>query len=86
MPIIAAFLGIIVRVYHDDHNPPHLHVQYGEYEAVVEISSGRLLSGRLPIRVKKLLREWMRVRRNAIIEAWDAARQNRIPPRIQPLE
>lgn len=86
MPIIATFLGIIVRVYHDDHNPPHVHVQYGEYEAIVEISSGRLLCGRLPVRVKRLLTEWLRVRREDIMKAWQLARQNRVPPRVRPLE
>lgn len=86
MPIIATFLGIIVRVYHDDHNPPHVHVQYGEYEAIVEINSGRLLSGRLPVRVKRLLNEWLRVRREDIMKAWESARQNRVPPRVRPLE
>lgn len=46
MPVIAAFLGMIVRVYHSDHNPPHIHVQYGDYEAIFEIKSGRILYGR----------------------------------------
>jgi len=57
MPILSTFFGIIVRVYHDDHEPPHVHVQYGEFEAIVEISTGRVLAGRLPPRVRRILAE-----------------------------
>jgi len=30
MPIISYFFGIYIRMYHDDHNPPHIHVEYQE--------------------------------------------------------
>jgi len=33
MPTISEFFGILIRMYYDDHNPPHFHVFYGEYEA-----------------------------------------------------
>ncbi|MBW1698073.1 MAG: DUF4160 domain-containing protein [Deltaproteobacteria bacterium] len=25
MHVISAFFGIIIRMYYDDHNPPHIH-------------------------------------------------------------
>ncbi|HQO35136.1 MAG TPA: DUF4160 domain-containing protein, partial [bacterium] len=28
MPEIARFFGIVVRMYYDEHNPPHLHAEY----------------------------------------------------------
>ncbi len=28
MPTIAYFLGIAVRMYYNDHEPPHVHVRY----------------------------------------------------------
>jgi hypothetical protein len=30
MPTISQFLGILIRIYYDDHNPPHFHVMYPE--------------------------------------------------------
>jgi len=86
MPVISTFLGIIVRIYHDDHAPPHVHVQYGEFEAIVEISTGRMLGGRLPPRVKRILVEWLRARRSAVAKAWAIARRHGTPPRVRPLE
>ena len=34
MPTISMFYGIIIRMYYDDHNPPHFHAFYGDYKAV----------------------------------------------------
>jgi len=30
MPEISRFYGIIIKMYYDDHNPPHFHVEYGK--------------------------------------------------------
>jgi hypothetical protein len=40
MPIISTFYGIAIFLYYSDnrkHHRPHLHVQYGESEAVIDI-------------------------------------------------
>ncbi|WP_407635395.1 DUF4160 domain-containing protein [Marinobacter nauticus] len=29
MPTISEFFGILIRMYYDDHNPPHFHAYYG---------------------------------------------------------
>jgi hypothetical protein len=33
MPEISRFLGIIITMYFDEHNPPHFHVRYNEFRA-----------------------------------------------------
>ena len=86
MPVIAAFFGIVIRVYHSDHDPPHVHVQYGEFEAIVEIASGVILQGKLPKRVLRLLLEWLKANRRDVMESWKAARAHKIPKRVKPLE
>lgn len=45
MPTIAYFLGIMVAMYHRDHNPPHIHVFYQGYEALITIEDARVLRG-----------------------------------------
>lgn len=32
MPEISRFLGIVIKMYWDEHNPPHFHAEYNEYE------------------------------------------------------
>lgn len=45
-------------MYHDDHNPPHFHVEYQGHEALIAIETGEILSGKLPNKAVKLVREW----------------------------
>ena len=45
MPEICRFLGIVISMYFDEHNPPHFHVRYNEYRAVLAIRTLNLLDG-----------------------------------------
>ena len=38
MPRISSFYGIIIWMYFDDHNPPHFHATYGEFEIRININ------------------------------------------------
>ena len=33
MPTISMFYGIVIQMFFDDHNPPHFHAYYQDYEA-----------------------------------------------------
>ena len=35
MPEICRFLGIVITMYFDEHNPPHFHIRYNDYRAVM---------------------------------------------------
>lgn len=86
MPVIAAFLGMIIKMYHADHSPPHFHVQYGEFEAVVAVETGNIIEGKLPPRIKRLVYEWVKMRKRDLKRAWNEARAHKIPKKIKPLE
>lgn len=86
MPRIAEFYGIAIYMYFRDHNPPHFHAIYGEYEAEVEISTGDVLKGSLPKRAERLVREWHSERRNELIHDWELARRQKPLKQITPLE
>jgi hypothetical protein len=86
LPILSAFFGIVIKIYHGDHPPPHIHVEYGEFEAQFDIINGRLLAGKLPPRAQKLVKEWLKLRKNEVIKAWKIAERLENPPRIKPLE
>ena len=86
LPIISAFFGIVIKIFHGDHPPPHIHVEYGEFEAQFEIESSRLIAGRLPPRAQKLAKEWLKLRRSEVLKAWGTAEKFGTPRRINPLE
>lgn len=58
VPIISLFFGIVIRMYHDDHPPPHFHAAYQGFEAFVSIETGEILAGRLPTKAARLVRQW----------------------------
>lgn len=57
MPEISRFLGIIIRMFYNEHNPPHFHVYYNEFHAEIEITTLDYLAGKLPNRIRILVVE-----------------------------
>jgi hypothetical protein len=39
MPEISRFFGIVIRMFYNDHAPPHFHASYGDREALIEIET-----------------------------------------------
>ena len=85
MPEISRFYGIIVTMFINDHNPPHFHIRYDEYRAIIEISSGKI-TGALPPKAMKLVVEWLNLHREELYENWDLLRRGEQFKRIKPLE
>jgi len=80
MPIISTFLGLTIRMYFGDHPPPHIHVAYQGFEALVNIETSKVIEGKLPSRVERLVMEWILLRKKAILRNWYHAE------RLEPLE
>lgn len=85
MPTISSFYGIIVNMFYDEHNPPHFHAKYAEYNIVVEIDSLKILEGALPARALGLLYEWATIHKEELKVAWENARLGIKLEKIQPL-
>ena len=86
MPIVSIFLGIVIKIFHEDHNPPHFHVEYGDFKALIEIKTGKIIQGRLPKRISRLVEEWRTLNEFAIQQSWKLAQTGKNPKRIKPLE
>ena len=39
MPEISRFLGIVIAMFYNDHEPPHFDVRYGDWRAIVAIDT-----------------------------------------------
>jgi len=57
MPQISYFLGVIIRMFYRDHNPPHFHAVYADYEGIIDIEKNEIIGGLLPPRVLGLVTE-----------------------------
>lgn len=85
MPEISRFYGIVIRMYFDDHAPPHFHAVYGDAEALVGIDDLAVLHGQLPTRAQGLVIEWASMHQAELLDAWGRAKRLEPPGRIAPL-
>ncbi len=85
MPEISRFYGIIIRMFYNDHNPPHFHVIYQNDEALFDIKTLEILEGRLPKRAKTLAIEWAIEHRDELLSNWQKARDHETLDKIEPL-
>lgn len=89
MPTISIFYGIIIRLYYFDnqqHHMPHIHVHYQEESAVIEISSGKLLEGKLKSNKLKLVEAWIEIHKEELMADWELAINGEPIFKIDPLK
>ena len=85
MPTISMFYGIVIQMFFDDHNPPHFHAYYQDYEASFTLD-GEVLNGSLPPRQKKLVVAWAEIHQEELLANWNLAKSNMELYRIDPLK
>lgn len=85
MPELSRFFGIIIRMYFDDHDPPHFHAVYGDSEAMIAIDPVELIRGNLPPRAVSLVIEWTVIHQQELQENWNRLRTSQSVLRIEPL-
>jgi Domain of unknown function (DUF4160) len=86
VPELCRFYGIIIRMYFDDHNPPHFHAEYGSAEALIEINSLAIITGELPPRALGLVAEWASLHQGELRACWQRAKGLESPGKIEPLK
>jgi len=67
MPEICRFLGIVISMYFNEHNPPHFHIRYNEYRAVINIRTLNIMDDHLTARVRGLVEEWAELNQQELI-------------------
>jgi len=86
MPEISRFYGIIVRMYYDEHSPPHFHVFYQDKDAAVRIDTLELVRGSLPRRAMVLVAEWALAHREELRQNWSRVERGEPLLPIAPLD
>ena len=86
MPEISRYFGIIIRMYFDDHPPPHFHAIYEKNEIQMAINPITILRGRLPRRAESMVIEWTALHQQALMDNWNRLRNDQLPQKIKPLK
>ncbi len=83
------FYGVIVLMYYFDnrrHHLPHIHVQYGEEEAVITIPDGEVLEGAIKSAKLKLVQAWIEIHQDELMANWNLATNGQAVFKIEPLK
>jgi len=86
MPEICRFYGIIIKMFFEDHNPPHFHAEYSGFEALFEIDTLAVIAGKLPPRALGLITEWAALHQKELLLLWQNAQEQKPPGKIEPLK
>lgn len=85
MPEISRFLGIVIRMFWNEHNPPHFHAEYADHQVEIDIKTLGVLRGYLPPRVLGMVIEWAELHQSALLKNWESMRFSKHYDRIEPL-
>ncbi|MFO0140693.1 MAG: DUF4160 domain-containing protein [Aphanizomenon sp.] len=77
---VARFYGIVIKIFFGDHPPPHFHAVYGEYNALVDIESLKIIEGDLPSRAEKMVIEWAILYQKELLNMWNSQEFSKLPP------
>ena len=81
MPEICRFYGIIIKIFFsNEHNPPHFHAVYGEYNGSFSILDLKMIEGDLPRKAQNLIIEWANEHKEEIINIWNTKTLKKLPP------
>jgi Domain of unknown function (DUF4160) len=86
VPEVSRFFGIVIRMYFDDHNPPHFHAFYGGSEAQFGIEPIAILSGALPSRAASMVLKWAALHQRKLMQNWRRRHSEEPLERIDPLQ
>jgi hypothetical protein len=85
VPTICRFLGIVIMINYNEHDPPHFHARYGHEKISVRIADG-VVTGTFPSRALSHVLEWWNLHRAELAENWQLARLHMPLKTIEPLE
>jgi Ser-tRNA(Ala) deacylase AlaX len=85
MPTISVFYGLIIRMFYQDHSPPHIHIDYQGENTTVAIKTGEILEGKLSNRNKKLIDAWIEIHEDELLANWELCKNAEKPLKIKPL-
>ena len=70
MPTLRGFGSVSVRMYADDHRPPHFHIVAPDFQVLVRISDLTVIAGEVPpTRIAEAL-EWARTHQEMLALTW----------------
>ena len=84
MPEISRFYEIIIKMFFNQHNPPHFHMEYQGFKAKIEINTG-IVEGKMPKTAISLALKWLDEHKIELLENWKKIESKEPMNKIEPL-
>ncbi len=75
MPVIVRFGGFVIRMYSNDHNPPHVHVENADFRALVAIKNCRIIEGNIDPKFRREALDWIAANIAMLMQRWEELQQ-----------
>ena len=86
MPHISSFFGILIRMFYNEHNPPHFHAEYQGQRGVFDLD-GNLIKGTLKSKTaQQLIKRWAIIHKPELERNWANIQQGAQLNKIAPLD
>jgi hypothetical protein len=86
MPVISVFLGIVIRMFYQEHEPPHFHAEHQGDQAKFGFD-GTLLAGALRSRTAvRRIQRWAALHCLELEANWARMKAGQPLERIEPLQ
>ena len=85
MPTISFFYGTYIKMFFDDHPPPHFYAEYEGQEAQIATGTGAVIKGNISPRALRIVEEWRVLHVKELLEDWELAKNKLLPRKIDPL-
>ena len=84
MSELCRFHGVVIRMFVNEHGPPHFHAVAGDDQALIDIEAMRVYRGRLSPRLEREVLRWAETRQTELRAAWRSAQSHEPPSKIAP--
>lgn len=68
---LATIGKVSIRIFGNDHLPPHFHVKGGGVEALVSIDPVEIIAGELPASLRKEVFAWAAANKARLVAEWN---------------
>ena len=86
MPEISRFFGIVIKMFYEDHNPPHFHAEYQGQQSKFSFD-GKMIAGSINSKTaRRLIRQWASAHHDELETNWRKMKKGLSLDRIAPLD
>jgi len=82
---LSRLLIIVIQMYYDDHSESHIHVKQAENISKIDLQ-GNLLKGSIPLLKFHIIKRWILLHQDELLNNWEKIRTGKQPERIKPWE